>query len=218
MSIPYEIFSIGNNEVKPLVIVNVFEKDGEKLFKILSDIGCRDCYLAVLEPSDWQIDLSPWKSKAVFPKGDDFGEGADNYIKEICENVVPEIDEKLNHNVSSYYIAGYSFAGLFALYSLYKTDMFEGAVCASGSLWFSGFKDYVTGHKMLSKPKKIYFSLGDRESKTKNPVMRTVDDRTRSIYTFYKDNGTECIYEMNSGNHFTETTLRLAKGIKWVLL
>lgn len=35
-------------------------------------------------------------------------------------------------------IAGYSLAGLFALYALYKTDVFTRVASMSGSLWFPG--------------------------------------------------------------------------------
>lgn len=111
------------------------------------------------------------------------------------------------------YIAGYSMAGLFALYSLYKTDRFAGAASCSGSLWFPGFSEYVHEHEFASATSKIYLSLGDREAKTKNPVMAMVEDNTRNIAELYSSQGCNMLFEMNQGGHFNDPELRTAKGI-----
>ena len=57
-------------------------------------------------------------------------------------------------------IAGYSLAGLFAVYALYRTDVFARAASVSGSLWFPGFREYVFSHTPLCRPDCVYFSLG----------------------------------------------------------
>ncbi len=38
-----------------------------------------------------------------------------------------------------------AISGLFALWALYRTDFFAGAVSASGSVWFPGFREFVLG-------------------------------------------------------------------------
>ena len=45
-------------------------------------------------------------------------------------------------------LAGYSLAGLFALYALYQTDVFARAASMSGSFWFEGIMEYVCSHEM----------------------------------------------------------------------
>ena len=70
---------------------------------------------------------------------------------------------------------------------------------------------------LKKKIDKIYLSLGDREAKTKNPVMATVEDKTRGISECYKAKGYDVFFEMNQGGHFTDPELRTAKGIKWIL-
>ena len=69
---------------------------------------------------------------------------------------------------------------------------------------------------MLVKPERVYFSLGDKEAKTRNQMLRTVEDNTKEICELIKNSGVDSIFEMNEGNHFKEADLRLAKGIKWI--
>ena len=66
-------------------------------------------------------------------------------------------------------------------------------------------------------PDKIYFSLGDKEANTRNPVLKTVQDKTIELSEYFKILGSEVIFELNPGNHFTDTILRSAKGIKAIL-
>ena len=47
--------------------------------------------------------------------------------------------------------------------------------------------------------------------------MATVEDNTNKIEDMLKSKGIETFYEENEGNHFRDATLRMAKGIKWVL-
>ena len=63
----------------------------------------------------------------------------------------------------------------------------------------------------------IYFSLGDREAHTRNPILRTVEENTREISRCLAENGVNTVFEMNKGNHFQQSALRIAKGIRWIL-
>ena len=66
-------------------------------------------------------------------------------------------------------------------------------------------------------PRVIYLSLGDREARTKNEILRTVEDRTREIAGYFGENGIDTVFELNKGNHFQQGALRTAKGIRWIL-
>ena len=78
-------------------------------------------------------------------------------------------------------IAGYSLAGLFALWATWNSGYFRRVASVSGSLWYPGFTDYIrnnepkSGCGEKSGPEKAYFSLGDRESRTRHPLMSRVD-------------------------------------------
>lgn len=83
-------------------------------------------------------------------------------------------------------LAGYSLAGLFAIYAACKTDVFSRIVSASGSEWFPGFEEYLKSHDFIKKPVCIYLSLGDIEAKAKNKVLATVQDKIESLFSTVK--------------------------------
>lgn len=63
----------------------------------------------------------------------------------------------------------------------------------------------------------VYLSLGDREAKTRNSVMSTVEARIREGYELLRMNGIETTLEWNRGNHFKDPDLRTAKAFAWVM-
>ncbi len=162
--------------------------------------------LIAIQVADWNQDLSPWKAPAVFGK-EDFGDGACNTLKEVLKYCQDE-----NKN---YYIGGYSLAGLFALWAAYQTDRFQGVAAASPSIWFPGFVDYMKEHDIQCD--RVYLSLGDREEKTRNPVMATVGEKIKEAYSWLDTQGVRCTLEWNQGNHFKDADIRTAKAFAWVL-
>ena len=64
---------------------------------------------------------------------------------------------------------------------------------------------------------RVYLSLGDREEKTRNPVMATVGDRIRALAALLSARGVDCALEWNPGNHFRDADLRTARAFAWVL-
>ena len=113
------------------------------------------------------------------------------------------------------FLGGYSLAGLFALWAGYQTDCFRGIAAASPSVWFPGFTDYMKDNKLHADA--VYLSLGDREEKTRNPVMARVGDAIREAYDHLQKAGTDCVLEWNKGNHFKDADLRTAKAFAWLM-
>ena len=107
------------------------------------------------------------------------------------------------------------FGGLFAIYSGYKTDIFRKIVSASGSMWYPNFAEFVKENKISENIDKVYFSLGNKEKNSKNTMLKMVEDKTKEIYDSIGN--INKVYEENEGNHFQDETLRIAKGIKWIL-
>ena len=64
----------------------------------------------------------------------------------------------------------------------------------SGSLWFPGFKEYVFSHEPKRWADCIYFSLGDREAKTRNPVLKTVQENTEAIHAHFLAQGIDTAF------------------------
>lgn len=165
---------------------------------------------AGLSVTDWNRSLSPWPAPRVFRGGEDFAGEADDALAELTACLRDALPEDRDC-----WIAGYSLAGLFALYSLYRADRFSGAVCCSGSLWYPGFADFAAAGAMPGRPRGVYLSLGDREPFTRNPVMRTVQPCTERVARTLRERGIDCVFEWNEGNHFQEPERRLARGIAW---
>ena len=201
----------------PIVIVPTFGDEGVKLWQALLDINCPPCLLAAISIDNWEETLSPWPAKKVFKDTADFGAGADDFIDELVERTLPDIKQNSGSDNPPCFISGYSLAGLFALYSLYHTDIFTRAASVSGSLWFPGFMEYAESHAMKSQPERIYLSLGDKECRTRNETMKSVGEKTESLYLYFQGQNINCIYELNPGNHFQHPESRLARGISWLL-
>ena len=113
-------------------------------------------------------------------------------------------------------LGGYSLAGLFALWCGHETDLFDGIAAASPSVWFPGFLNYAAQRPFWAKA--VYLSLGDKEERTRNPVMRQVGDSIRALHVQYqKAPDTAVTLEWNEGNHFRDPGLRTAKAFAWTI-
>ena len=136
----------------------------------------------------------------------------------MLEEGVPYIDRTYHVKEQEHWLAGYSLAGLFALWSAYECDIFSGIACCSGSLWFKNWDIYMREHTLKRKCS-VYLSLGGKEEKTKNAVMATVGDRTREQEKLLLEDplAERVVLEWNPGGHFADSGKRLAKGIKWLM-
>jgi len=176
----------------------------KKPFSLVSVCGIR-----------WDEELSPWPSAPIVSKDDRFTGEAGEYAKFLAEYILPRTKTALEPK--NRILAGYSMAGLFALYAPYVTDKFNKLVSASGSTWYPGFVSFVSHSEFLKKPEAIYLSLGDLESKSKNEYLQETENNTRELYKIYEKRGIKCTFELNSGNHFQDALHRLAKGIAWAI-
>ena len=127
---------------------------------------------------------------------------------------MPAAREKIRGSAPYVGIAGYSLAGLFALYAMYRCDCFARVASMSGSLWFPKFREYVLRYAMVRKPEKLYMSLGDAEAKTKHAVLKTVQENTEAILQHYQELGVDVRWELNPGNHFRDAALLAPLGLK----
>lgn len=165
-----------------------------------------DFRLIACKVDNWNAELSPWEAPAVFGK-ESFGNGAASTLAEVCTYCTDKSKR--------YYIGGYSLAGLFALWVAYQTGIFSGIAAASPSVWFPGFVEYMKEHDIQSKT--VYLSLGDREEKTRNPIMASVGQRISEAYEWLKGQDINCTLEWNQGNHFRNVEIRTAKAFSWVM-
>ena len=208
---------LGNKPGIPSIYLNTYSDEGQKIYEAAQAVGCPPFNLVTVSDLAWSHDMAPWDSPAAFKNGESFTGGADDYLRLLVEEIIPRAEKELAGPPAWRGIAGYSLAGLFALYAIYRTDMFSRVGCMSGSLWFPGFKEYIFSHEPKSRPDCIYFSLGDKEAKTRNPVLKTVQENTEEIQTFYQNKGIDTVFQLNPGNHFAQGIERTAAGIQWLL-
>ena len=212
-----KIFSYANSAEKtPLVILHTFNGEGREVFEKCLEFGCKNFTLAAIGGLDWNRDLSPWETPEIRKNRYSFG-GADEYFSQLTTQIMPEILSELPGTPEFTAIAGYSLAGLFALYAAYKTDVFSRVASVSGSLWFPGFTEFAQSRDFAKKPDFIYLSLGDAEAKTRDKNLSRVQKNTEFLANLYKSRGIPTLFELNHGNHFTDTIGRTAKGIKKII-
>ena len=225
-----DVYVFGDPGADTLLFQMVDDHDLEMIEQEVSYIreltGEKPFCLTAVRAESWREDLSPWPAPAVF--GDEaFGDGAAETLAKLLAEVVPErkednagegIGEAGWNNTGRkkrVYLGGYSLSGLFALWAGYQTDRFDGIAAASPSVWFPQFTQYMRENRIRTGA--VYLSLGDREERTRDPVMSQVGNAIREGCEILKSTGTDCVLEWNKGNHFKEPDLRTAKAFAWLM-
>lgn len=201
----------------PIIYLNTFSDEGQKVYEAAHAAGCAPFTLVAISDLEWNHDMVPWDSPSAFKNANPCTGGADGYLRLLTEEIIPTAEKKINGVPRWRGIVGYSLAGLFALYAIYQTDLFSRVGSVSGSLWFPGMKEYIFSHEPKRLPDYMYFSLGDKESKTRNPVLQNVRKNTEEIQTFYQSKGLDTVFQLNSGNHYNHAVERTATGLYWLL-
>lgn len=158
--------------------------------------------LVMIYPYDWNYCMTPWKYH-------DKNMGKTGVGEEFLSWFISEIyDEKYQRQ----YIGGYSLGGLFALFAACEKELFDGVMSVSGSLWYPGALEYFNEKSIGKRIGKIYMSLGDKESLTKNAEREKVGFNTEKLAEVFGKTK-EVFFEYNRGGHFTDINGRIAKSI-----
>ncbi len=209
----FRLFQAENKNC-PLFLLHNYQDDGKEIFDLAKELSRKDFSLLVIYDFDWENQRTPWPAPGIGKNSSFFSGQADEYLSSLSVSLLPKVLEKIRP--SKIGILGYSLAGLFSLYSLYRLDCFSLAASVSGSLWYPSFDEFVFSHQRKKKPDKIYLSVGDKEKKTSNPFLSKVEEKTKEIYEYYKSLELPVLYELNKGNHFADVSLRLAKAIAFL--
>lgn len=209
-----------NEDTEYILIQPVDENDISVLdneVKHIEENTDRNFSLVAFKIEDWNSELTPWEMPLLRGKGN-FGDGATGTLEFIKNELIPALSEYTNteNKEIKYILGGYSLAGLFSLWSGYQTDIFEGIVAVSPSVWYKKWIEYVETEKTLSE--KIYLSLGDTEEKTKHQILSKIGDNIRKQHEILENSGNvKTVLELNEGNHFKNPDIRTAKGFLWVM-
>ena len=162
------VFEYGNPNMGIVLVQPVDDHDMSVIdseVRYIRELTDQEFGLIAVKVRNWNTDLSPWVAPAAFGN-EGFGNGAADTLTEIMKLI--------KDPCKTYIIGGYSLAGLFALWASTRTDLFCGVAAASPSVWFPGFIDYMADHSVHAGT--VYLSLGDKEEKTRNPVMSKVGE------------------------------------------
>lgn len=173
-----------------------------------------NCALCGVPVADWDGQLSPWPGPAVFGGNSDFSGRADEFLAELLR-IGPEVLTQAG--CESACIAGYSLAGLFALYAATRSDWFAGVAAMSASVWYEGFTDYLRAHAPRNPRTRFYLSLGRAEERTRHPVLRMVGDRMREARQILAEAQQRDVpLVMHDGGHYSGVPARIAAGVAWL--
>lgn len=204
-------------ENKPVIYLTTYNDDGGEVYAEVQKGGCQDFTLVTVSGLNWEAELSPWAAgNLLFKYSEMFTGGADAYLQFLTQQVLPQAEAGLN-GVLWRGLAGYSLAGLFTVYALYKTDLFSRAASMSGSLWYPSFKDFALQNTLCIAPQHLYLSLGYKEARARNQYLKTVQQCTEELAEHYRSLGINTCYELNPGGHYRNIISRSAAGIKWLL-
>ncbi|MBR0409456.1 MAG: esterase [Eubacterium sp.] len=214
----FHTYIFGNKDADMVLLQMVDDHDMDLIDREIAHIRelCpgKDFCLQAVKVNYWNHDLSPWPAPAVFGKKD-FAGKAEETLHIIIDEIIPCIIREDKMPKQKLIIGGYSLAGLFALWLAYQTDCFDGIAAASPSIWYPDFTDYMSENTFRAQT--VYLSLGDKEERTRNPVMARVGGAIRQGQIILKDAGVDCILEWNKGNHFKDPDLRTARAFAWVM-
>ncbi|MCD7708415.1 MAG: alpha/beta hydrolase [Clostridiales bacterium] len=219
-------FTIGKKEIsvypakeagRPVIYLNSFASEAGKILGVLEKMGHPDFTLVAICKLEWDHDMAPWDIPPISKLDTPCTGGADDYLKLLTEKIMPEAEKNIDGEPAWRGIAGYSLAGLFAIYSIYRTDIFSRAASMSGSLWFPKIKEFIFENEPMKMPERIYFSLGDKECKTRNKYLKVVQKNTEEIENFYSEKGINTVFKLNPGNHYVNAAERSAAGLLWIL-
>ncbi len=194
-----------------LLVQPVDEHDLEGMdreLEALQENTTQPFHLVALKVSDWQRELTPWEAPPVFGKVP-FGNGASETLRFIIGELLPAMTFR------RVVLGGYSLAGLFALWAGYQTNIFHAIAAASPSVWYPQWSAYAEAH--MPQVAAIYLSLGDKEERTKNPVMARVGECIRQQHELLAQQNVETFLQWNEGNHFRDADLRMAKAFVWAI-
>lgn len=207
----------GRTADAPAVYLHTYAEEGPQVLAALQAKQLPDFSLVVISGLDWNHDMVPWDHPPVFKNTPPCTAGADEYLALLTGVLLPAAEAELPGVPAWRGLAGYSLAGLFTLYALYHTGLFSRAASVSGSLWFPGIQEYIFSHEPVRTPDCLYFSLGDKEAKTRNALLQTVQKNTEAIQVHFQRQGIRTRFIQNPGNHYNHAAARTAAGIAWLL-
>ena len=159
----------------------------------------------------WNDDLTPWKAPALNPKEEDFKGRAKNFLSSLLSDLFINTEQSLRLNHPKRHLIGISLSGLFALWASTETNKFNSVASISGSLWYDGFVEWFMEQELHAD--RYFLSLGNKEVKSKNERLASVESCTEATLQIIRDKNKEITFITDEGNHFDFFRERIEKAI-----
>ena len=159
----------------------------------------------------WNDDLTPWKAPALNPKEEDFKGRAKNFLSSLLSDLFINTEQSLRLNHPKRHLIGISLSGLFALWASTETNKFNSVASISGSLWYDGFVEWFKEQELHAD--RYFLSLGNKEVKSKNERLASVESCTEATLQIIRDKNKEITFITDEGNHFDFFRERIEKAI-----
>ena len=159
----------------------------------------------------WNDDLTPWKAPALNPKEEDFKGRAKNFLSSLLSDLFINTEQSLRLNHPKRHLIGISLSGLFALWASTETNKFNSVASISGSLWYDGFVEWFKEQELHAD--RYFLSLGNKEVKSKNERLASVESCTEATLQIIRDKSKEINFITDEGNHFDFFRERIEKAI-----
>ena len=98
----------------PVIYLNTFSNAVNSVYKNLMALGCPDFCLVAVSELKWDHDMTPWYMGPISKHDTPCTGGADDYLKLLLDEIMPEAEALLPGAPAWRGLAGYSLAGLFA--------------------------------------------------------------------------------------------------------
>lgn len=171
--------------------------------------------IVVIEEVNWNDDLTPWPAVGVFKKAKPFGGKSASFLEKLTKEIIPKTEKALGIPDAERTLLGVSLSGLFAVWSVFNTDVFTNIISLSGSLWFDGFTDWMKEQVASRQLKKICMLLGEKEKNAKEKRMASVEGQTMTAAEILKTGSQATVtFELVEGTHFSPIMPRLERAFE----
>ena len=175
--------------------------------------GKYSCSIVYIVINAWDDDLTPWSAPNSTAGSPDFKGLAPETLKTLTTKIIPDVEKREGISPAQRDIAGYSLSGLFATYAFANSDVFHDMASMSGSFWYEGWIDYLSGLERDKKGTFAYLSLGLKECKVKQKLLQSVQENTDKVESILESWGTQVEKYYGPGGHFDFIEERVEAGL-----
>lgn len=118
--------------------------------------------LVVVTGMDWQNVFSPWPAKGVPQGSPDFKGESPEFLKLLCNKLIPEIESSLDIHEPERTLVGVSMSGLFALWQWMECDTFKNIASLSDHFGMTVFLNGLSRIQFPGRAERHSFCLAVR--------------------------------------------------------